>query len=113
MRFFRLLQGKLVVAALCAALAAPAVAFEDPDDMPEGEGREDTFYACVACHSMQVVTRQGMTRAMWEDTITLMVERHGMPDLDPDERELILGYLSEHFPAAAGSRRGWTNPFAP
>jgi len=113
MRFFRPLQGKLVVAALCAALATPTVAFEDPEDMPEGEGREDAFYTCVACHSMQVVTRQGMTRAMWEDTITLMVERHGMPELDPDERELILGYLSEHFPASAGGRRGWTNPFAP
>lgn len=64
---------------------------------------------------MQVVTRQGMSRAMWEDTLRLMVERHGMPELEPDERELILSYLAEHFPAATGTggRRGWTNPFAP
>lgn len=102
-------------AALAAALALPAAAFDDPEDMPEGPGREEAFYTCIACHSMQVVTRQGMTRPMWEDTLRLMVERHGMPELEPDERELILSYLAEHFPAAAatGGRRGWTNPFAP
>jgi hypothetical protein len=102
------------VAALCAALALPAGAFDDPEDMPEGAGREEAFYSCIACHSMQVVTRQGMSRAMWDDTIRLMVDRHGMPELDPEDKELILAYLSEHFPAAApGGRRGWTNPFAP
>jgi hypothetical protein len=101
-------------AALAAALALPAAAFDDPEDMPEGPGREEAFYTCIACHSMQVVTRQGMTRPMWEDTLRLMVERHGMPELEPDERALILSYLAEHFPAAApGGRRGWTNPFVP
>jgi mono/diheme cytochrome c family protein len=101
-------------AALAVALAWPVAAFDDPEDMPEGPGREEAFYTCIACHSMQVVTRQGMTRPMWEDTLRLMVERHGMPELEPEERELILSYLAEHFPAATGgSRRGWTNPFAP
>jgi hypothetical protein len=56
-----------------------------------------------------------MSRPMWEDTLTLMVERHGMPELDEEERLLILDYLSEHYPGTAetGTRRGWTNPFAP
>jgi hypothetical protein len=114
MRFFNPLRVNLVVAALGAALALPAGAFDDLDDMPDGPGREEAFYTCIACHSMQVVTRQGMTRAMWDDTIRLMVDRHGMPELEPEEEELILSYLAEHFPAAgAGGRRGWTNPFAP
>jgi len=113
MKLYGRLSGKLGVAALCAAIALPASAFESPDDMPEGEGREDAFYTCAGCHSMQVVTRQGMTRDMWEDTIKLMVERHGMPELDDEDWELIVGYLAEHFPAASGSRRGWTNPFTP
>jgi hypothetical protein len=117
MNRFADLVGRLGVAALCAALlSGPALAFDDPEDMPEGAGREDTFYTCIACHSLQVVTRQGMSREMWEDTITLMVTRHGMPDLDPDERDVIVAYLAEHFPAAApdgGGRRGWVNPFAP
>jgi hypothetical protein len=83
--------------------------------LPEGPGREESYYSCIACHSFQVVTRQGMSRAMWDDTITLMVERHGMPELQPDEREMIVEYLSENFPPtqpAGGARRGWTNPFA-
>ena len=100
-------------AALAAALALPAAAFDDPESLPEGPGREEAFYACIACHSMQVVTRQGMTRPMWEDTLRLMVERHGMPELEPDEHALILSYLAEHFPASTGTRRGRTNPFAP
>lgn len=98
-----------------AVTASPAAAFEDPEDLPEGPGREEAFYNCVACHSFQVVVRQGMSRGMWDDTMTLMVERHGMWELEEEERELIIDYLSTHFPASSdtGARRGWTNPFAP
>jgi hypothetical protein len=111
----RVFRSRLAAAALCVALATPAAAFEELDALPEGPGREETFYSCIACHSFQVVTRQGMSRGMWEDTITLMVERHGMPELAPDEREVIIEYLAENFPASqpsGGTRRGWTNPFA-
>jgi hypothetical protein len=109
------LRSWLWMAALCAAIAAPAHAFEDPDDLPEGPGREETFFNCIACHSFQVVVRQGMSRPMWDDTLRLMVERHGMWELDEDERQLVLDYLSEHFPptVSSGTRRGWVNPFAP
>ncbi len=98
---------------LVLAMPVRAAGFNDPEDLPEGLGREETFYACIACHSMQVVVRQGMSREMWEDTIRLMVERHGMPELDPKEKALIINYLSENFTASTGSRRGWINPFAP
>ena len=106
---------RLAAAALCAAVASPASAFEELEALPEGPGREESYYSCIACHSFQVVTRQGMSRAMWDDTITLMVERHGMPELPADERAVVVEYLSEHFPATqatGGTRRGWTNPFA-
>jgi len=108
-------RARLAAAALIAAVASPASALDELEALPEGPGREETYYSCIACHSFQVVTRQGMSRGMWEDTITLMSERHGMPELQPDEREMVVDYLSEHFPAtqpAGGSRRGWTNPFA-
>lgn len=110
-----LLEPWLWMAALCAVIAVPAYAYDDPEDMPEGPGRDEAFYTCVACHSMQVVVRQGMSKPMWDDTLTLMVERHGMWEPEEEERRLILDYLSEHFPAgeASGARRGWTNPFAP
>ncbi|MFN3938852.1 MAG: aldehyde dehydrogenase [Gemmobacter sp.] len=106
----------LVAAALLAAAlaAAPAAAYDEPEDLPEGEGRDDTFWLCSACHSFQVVARQGMSRGMWDDTLTLMVERHGMPELDAEERTLILDYLAEHFgPDLRPARGGWQNPFAP
>lgn len=102
--------------ALCAAVPLPALAQDDPDSLPEGEGREDAFYMCSACHSFQLISRQGMSRAMWDDTITLMNDRHGMMELEADERARILDYLAETFPPTAASptgRRGWTNPFQP
>lgn len=100
--------------ATMAALATAALAYDDIDALPEGKGREETFYTCIACHSMQVVTRQGMTRAMWEDTVTLMVSRHGMPEPEPEDLAAILAYLAEHFPQSVGNaRRTRTNPFAP
>lgn len=115
MRSIRPLRSWLWMAALGAAIAAPAHAFDDPEDLPEGPGREETFYNCIACHSFQVVVRQGMSRPMWDDTLTLMVERHGMWELDKDERQLILDYLSEQYPptVGTGTSRGWVNPFAP
>jgi len=106
-----------LAAVLCTAAFVPALAMDEFDAMPDGPGKEDTYYNCIACHSFQVVTRQGMTRAMWDDTLTLMVERHGMFDLPEDERAVILEYLAEHYPAATPGdggtgRRGWVNPFA-
>ena len=106
----------LWMAALGAAIAGgPAFGYDDQEDLPEGPGPEEALYSCVACHSFQVVVRQGMSRPMWDDTLTLMVERHGMWELEEEERELILDYLSTHFPPSSetGTRRGWTNPFAP
>lgn len=115
MQVIRPVGSWLWMAALCAAIAAPAFAFDDPEDLPEGPGRDETFYNCIACHSFQVVVRQGMSRAMWDDTLTLMVERHGMWEMDETDRQLVLDYLSEEYPqtASPGSSRGWVNPFAP
>lgn len=107
----RLGAGRLAAAALALILAAaPAAAFDGPEDLPEGEGREDVFYLCSACHGFQLVARQGMSRAMWEATIDLMIERHGMYEPDPAERALLLDYLASAYPPAR--RGGWQNPFA-
>ncbi len=82
---------------------------ESPEDFPEGPGRDETFYACIACHNFKLVAAQGMSRARWDETITFMVERHNMPPVDDADRTLILGYLSKTFPERA--RRGWQSPF--
>lgn len=98
-----------------APLAQAQPAFEakqeNVETLPEGPGREETFYGCTACHNFSLVSAQGMTRRQWEDTIHLMVERHNMPELAQAEQKVMLDYLEKHYPPRAG-RGGWRNPFA-
>lgn len=86
---------------------------ENPEDFAAGPGRDDTFYACTACHGFRIIAQQGMTRAQWEESIALMVRRHNMPPLDDKERTVVLNYLEAAYPprAPAGGR-GWQNPFS-
>ena len=90
-------------------LSTPAGAFEKPEDLPPGNGRDEVFYWCSACHSFNLVSRQGMSRSLWDDTLNLMVEKHGMVEPTGDERALLLDYLSSVY--SPGKRRGWQNPF--
>ena len=104
--------GKWLAASLGAAaltwgwlLATPSVATnpaqaseeEDWQGMPPGKGREETFYLCGACHSMMLVTQQGLSRDGWDEAIDWMVEEHDMPDPEPVERKLIVDYLAEFY----------------
>ena len=87
---------------------------EDPAEFPAGTGRDDTFYACTACHNFKLVASQGMTRRQWEESLQWMYDKHKMPVLPPKEREIVLNYLEATFPPRAPSGRGgWQNPFAP
>ena len=61
---------------------------ESPEEFAAGTGRDETFYACTACHGFKLVAQQGMTRAQWEDSINLMVRRHNMPPLDDKDRDI-------------------------
>jgi mono/diheme cytochrome c family protein len=86
---------------------------ENPEDFPPGEGREETFYACTACHGFKLVAQQGMTRAQWDDSIDLMIRRHNMPPPDDKDRAVVLNYLEAVYPPRApAARGGWQNPFA-
>ena len=111
----------LVIAAGVAAQSPPAFAppafapqDERPEDLPNGPGREETFYACTACHSFRLVAAQGMNHAQWNDSLTWMTTRHNMADIQGADRDLILDYLETHYPPRAPARGGgWKNPFAP
>jgi hypothetical protein len=83
---------------------------ESPEQFPAGAGRDETFYACTACHNFKLVAAQGMTRTQWDDSIDLMVRRHNMPPPEVSERDVILNYLEAAYPprAPAGHRQ---NPF--
>ena len=55
---------------------------ESPEEFAAGAGRDETFYACTACHNFKLVAAQGLSRAGWEDSINLMIRRHNMPPLE-------------------------------
>lgn len=105
-------RSTLRVAALAAALLSSAGSFaqeETPETLPDFPGREETFGYCIGCHSMKVVSRQGMDRVRWDDTLRWMTEKHNMPEPDVEMRKTLLDYLAQAFPrrrrprAAAGS----------
>src|SRR6266550_2017303 len=98
-----LLALHLVVAGTLASLAQTTFTprAESPDEFAAGAGRDETFYACTACHNFKLVAQQGMTRAQWEDSINLMIRRHNMPPLDDKDRDLVLNYLEAAYPPRA------------
>lgn len=104
----------ILVRLACAALAtivytAAALSQDSPEDLPEGLGRDETFYGCTACHGFAIVVQQGMSRDRWDETIAYMIERHAMPPLEGGERQLVVDYLARNWPARM--RRGAPNPF--
>jgi hypothetical protein len=102
----------LVTGTLASGQTQPAAPTEEaPDQYPALPYREDAFYFCSACHSFKLVAAQGMSRQRWDESLTWMVERHNMPDVQGEDRRKILDYLSAAFPERARPR-GWKNPFA-
>ena len=86
---------------------------ESPEEFAAGAGRDETFYACTACHNFKLVAAQGLSRAGWEDSINLMIRRHSMPPLEPKDRAIVLNYLEAAYPPRApAARGGWQNPFS-
>lgn len=108
-----------VAAATAPVAAAPAF---DPDkgkppphndtvdDLPPGPNRELAFLTCTACHGVALIKAQGLTRDLWDSTIDLMLQRHRMPPIKPEERAEILDYLAATFPPRRQGR-GSDNPF--
>ena len=115
------MAASLVLAAIGLAASASAVELaqftpreEAPEEFPPGPGREDTFYACTACHNFKLVAQQGMTRQQWEDSLQWMTDKHSMSPLLANEKKIVLDYLEATYPPRApAAGRGWQNPFTP
>ena len=60
---------RLACTAIAVLLTAPATAQqytprdESPEQFVAGAGRDETFYACTACHNFKLVAAQGLSRA--------------------------------------------------
>lgn len=98
----------LALAAAPAAAQAPQSAQapqafapkeETPEQYPPGPGRDEAVGMCGACHAYRLVAAQGMGRERWDETMTLMTEKHGMPKLEGERRKTILDYLAAAHPA--------------
>jgi hypothetical protein len=83
---------------------------EDPSALPAGDGQEEVFYTCTACHSTAIIRRSGFPRQQWDGLMDWMTEKHGMNPLEGDERKLIVDYLAQHFGPRSAPARG-RNPF--
>lgn len=95
---FRLDRAALALAgALSLSAAAHAAEEGEWGKLVDGEGAEETYYACTPCHSEMLVVQQGLTRERWDKLIDWMIEEQGMSELDPAEREAILDYLATHY----------------
>lgn len=94
-----------------SGIAQPVQEAETPDVLPAGEGQEETFYICTACHSSALVRAQGMARDAWDRLIDFMQERHNMAPLDAADRKLVVDYLAGAFPPRR--QGGFRNPFLP
>ena len=91
-------QLALAATVVLIAGAAARAQEEAPEDYPAAAGRDDTFYACTACHGFKLVAQQGMNRRQWNESIDLMISKHGMPAPEAAERDTILNYLEATFP---------------
>jgi len=47
------------------------------------------------------VVQQRLSRDVWDETLDWMVEEQTMPELDPEERAVILDYLSTFLSATS------------
>lgn len=104
----------LAVATVPAAAQAPEPREESAEQLPAGPGREEAFGMCSACHAYKLVAAQSMSRERWDDTMTLMTDKHGMPKLEGEDRKLILDYLAKtHPPKKATGTGGFQIPFSP
>ena len=64
--------------------------------LPEGPGRDEVEAYCGACHSLQIVVQQGLSRDRWSELLIWMVEEQDMAELEAEEHKLVLDYLATH-----------------
>ena len=81
----------LGVIMLCAPLAGWG------QDMPQGEYRDKTIFACTACHGLDNIFNRSnkISAADWEFYVYEMVAR-GAPVREEDMQGII-DYLADHF----------------
>ncbi|MFT5439088.1 MAG: hypothetical protein ACI9MJ_000949 [Alphaproteobacteria bacterium] len=79
---------------------------QDWQGLPPGKGREETFYLCSPCHSLKLVTQQGLSARRWDEVIDWMLDEQELPALEPEDRTLIVDYLAKYYGENRKARTG-------
>ncbi|CAN5226879.1 hypothetical protein BH23BAC1_BH23BAC1_38390 [soil metagenome] len=72
--------------------------------LAEGKGMEIVKANCTPCHSARLIVQNRATREGWLSMIRWMQQTQNLWDLGANE-EIILDYLSTHYPPEEKSRR--------
>ena len=84
-------------ASVAMQAAAPAAGVDEYQGLPPGIGRDEVLGLCGVCHSMKLVTQQGLSRSTWSEVLEFMVEEQEMAELEPDDEKLVLDYLEKFY----------------
>ena len=89
----------LILCIVFTLLSNSALADDDADyaAMPDTNGKDIVFSLCSQCHSMDIVFQQRLSRSRWNKLMDWMTNEMGMIELFPDERKLIVDYLTRHY----------------
>ena len=101
MRKGTLLLGPAVAVFLLVAQSAPVQGQRGGQvQLPAGSGMELVSTTCAACHGLNLIANSpGYTQEEWVHVFSSMVE---VPN---DQRDVMAGYLAEHFPEKADALR--------
>lgn len=78
-------------------VAAEPAPMDEYAFLPAGEGRDTTIRLCSACHGLDLISHQRLSRQEWFEMVQFMVDRGAMGT--PAELAEVTDYLAEHFPA--------------
>lgn len=63
----------------------------------QGNGGEETYAYCTACHSERIVAQQGQTRDGWAELLEWMVDEQSMTPIEEPDLSKVLDYLSMNY----------------
>lgn len=99
-----MLAATLLTVSLAQASATGA-AIDPQTGLRVGPGWQTVAAHCSVCHSLRLVTAQRADRETWHEMIRWMQQTQNLWQFDPETEDLILDYLSGHYPPARIDRR--------
>jgi mono/diheme cytochrome c family protein len=88
----------LLIAAVAALVALPAVADEQPIQLKKAPGLDKVEANCQACHSLDYIPMNSPfpNAALWDAEITKMIKSYGAP-IDDADAKAIAEYLKSNY----------------